>query len=303
MENPVVRDSDEWNTLEFALQLRCRSSRVTLLQAWNVTKPDAVSVFSRWVQTTPIVEAFIDATALDRNNSTQDVCTRGFEIGSNGFKVSIGNIHCPNFPLLRSTLREGSTSDTKSGALDDKGQILPPKNATTTNIMYGDRKVYEYFVCDVALGKAISASDEIEAQRLRLTMPVEYDSIYLENNGHERLLDVTALSRPREALASLDNRHEDSFSEGVLPQFAFRREYIIYGASQILARYLIQFEFDPTAEETFALPLCDSCQNDAATIYCPSDTARICRKCDEKLHSQNKVVSRHIRVPLNQVRP
>lgn len=50
MDNPVVRDSDEWNTLDFALHLRCRSSRVNMLQAWNITKAETVSVFSRCSQ-------------------------------------------------------------------------------------------------------------------------------------------------------------------------------------------------------------------------------------------------------------
>ncbi|GIX64479.1 zinc finger protein [Babesia caballi] len=313
MESPIVRDSDEWNTLEFALQLRCRSSRVNLLQAWNITKPDAVSVFSRWVQGSPITEVFIDAESLDRSNSVQDVCTRGFDIGANGFKVSVGNIQCKGFPLVRSTVRDNAAAEAQSGvpwssstskgagALDDGGKVLPPKNLTTANMMYGDKRVYEYFVCDVALGKSIKASDEVEAQRLRLSMPVEYDSVYLESAAQQCFPDVTLFSRQQEAEGALDHLSDETFTEGVLPRFAFNREYIVYGSSQILPRYLIQFECDAAAEETFALPLCDSCLNDAATLYCPSDSARICAKCDEKLHSHNKVVSRHIRMPLNQV--
>ncbi|ORM40655.1 E3 ubiquitin-protein ligase arc-1 [Babesia sp. Xinjiang] len=300
MRNPVVRDSDEWNTIEFALRLRCRTSRVNLLQAWNTTQPDAVSVFSRWVQSAPIIEVFINAETLDRNNTVQDVCTRGLYIGSNGFKLSIGNIQCTSLPLLRSTIRDGANAEAQSGGLDDQGKLLPPKNATTANVMYGDKRVYEYFVCDVALGKSIAASDEVEAQRLRLSMPVEYDSVYLQNSNDQKFLDVTVLPRQPDQTVSVDHLQDDVFSKGVLPKLAFKREYIVYGASQILPKYLIQFECDAAAEETFALPLCDSCQNDAATLYCSSDDAKICMKCDEKLHS-HKVVSRHIRVPLNKM--
>ncbi|EDO06276.1 B-box zinc finger family protein [Babesia bovis T2Bo] len=300
MRNPVARDGDEWNVLEFALQLRCRTSRVNLLQAWNITKPDAISVFSRWAQTAPIVEAFINAETLDRNNSVQDVCTRGMDIGSNGFKVSIGNIKCSTLPLTRSTLRDAQQAETQSGALDNQGKILPPKNATTTNMMYGDKRIYEYFVCDVALGKSISVADEVEAQRVRLSMPVEYDSVYIESSENNNFLDVTLVPRGSDDTLSVEHLQDDVFPQGVLPQYAFRKDYIVYGASQILPKYLIQFECDPSAEETFALPLCDSCQNDAATLYCASDTAKICKKCDEKLHS-HKVVSRHIRVPLNKM--
>lgn len=44
------------------------------------------------LQNGPIVEAFVNAETLDQSNSVQDVCTRGFTVGSNGFKISIGNI-------------------------------------------------------------------------------------------------------------------------------------------------------------------------------------------------------------------
>lgn len=300
MDNPVVRDSDEWNTLDFALHLRCRSSRVNMLQAWNITKAETVSVFSRCSQNGPIVEAFVNAETLDQSNSVQDVCTRGFTVGSNGFKISIGNITIPSLPLVRSTVMDSSMPEAKSGALNDSGRILPSKNATAANTIYGEKRVYEYFVCDVAFGKSITVTDEVEAQRLRLSMPVEYDSIYLENKEKHGFQDISVMLQQAGG-KSMDHLPDESLTEGVLPQMTFKREYIVYSSSQILPRYLVQFECDPVVEETFALPLCDNCQNDAATLYCPSDNARICTSCDEKLHSHNKVVSRHIRVPLNQM--
>ncbi|KAK1442725.1 hypothetical protein BgAZ_302430 [Babesia gibsoni] len=301
MENPVVRDSDEWNTIDFALHLRCRSSRVNLLQAWNITKPETVSLFKRHSQNGAVVEAFIDSATLDRSNSVQDVCTRGFNVGSNGFKISVGNIELPSLPLTRATVKDDVAAEPSSGALDNSGKVLPARNATAVNAIYGERRVYEYFICDVAFGKSITAKDHIEAQRMRMSMPVEYDSIYLEDSEKEGFKDVTVMSTPNDAAGALDHLQEDSFTEGVLPQVSFKKVYIVYGSSQILPRYLIQFECDAAAEETFALPLCDNCQNHAATIYCPSDSAKICKKCDEQLHSHNKVVSRHVRVPLNQM--
>ena len=95
---------------------------------------------------------------------------------------------------------------------------------------------------------------------------------------------------------------------------------------------MVLFEVDPAEPELFAVPLCDTCQDFPAAIWCPADMAkyvearcksfitllqlvrwripssvycvcffRLCEACDERLHSYNKLVSRHIRVPLNEV--
>ena len=37
-------------------------------------------------------------------------------------------------------------------------------------------------------------------------------------------------------------------------------------------------------------------------MYCLSDQASFCDACDESVHSANVVVSKHIRVPLKDVR-
>lgn len=67
----------------------------------------------------------------------------------------------PSLPLVRSTVMDSSMPEAKSGmwhaaiadyllgALNDSGRILPSKNATAANTIYGEKRVYEYFVCDV----------------------------------------------------------------------------------------------------------------------------------------------------------
>lgn len=46
------------------------------------------------------------------------------------------------------------------------------------------------------------------------------------------------------------------------------------------------------------IPLCDVCEENAATLYCRQDSARLCTMCDEEVHSANKLVSKHMRVPV-----
>lgn len=44
--------------------------------------------------------------------------------------------------------------------------------------------------------------------------------------------------------------------------------------------------------------LCDSCESAAAILFCAADEAALCRACDDKIHTCNKLASRHIRVGL-----
>ncbi|KAF3575917.1 hypothetical protein DY000_02034373 [Brassica cretica] len=46
---------------------------------------------------------------------------------------------------------------------------------------------------------------------------------------------------------------------------------------------------------------CDSCRSAAATLFCRADAAFLCGECDGKIHSANKLASRHERVWLCQV--
>lgn len=41
---------------------------------------------------------------------------------------------------------------------------------------------------------------------------------------------------------------------------------------------------------------CDSCKSSAAAIFCRADSAFLCMLCDSKIHSANKLASRHERV-------
>ncbi|EOA27606.1 hypothetical protein CARUB_v10023746mg [Capsella rubella] len=47
--------------------------------------------------------------------------------------------------------------------------------------------------------------------------------------------------------------------------------------------------------------LCDSCKSTAATLFCRADAAFLCGPCDSKIHTANKLASRHERVYLCEV--
>nr|AGA19018.1 constans [Mangifera indica] len=45
-----------------------------------------------------------------------------------------------------------------------------------------------------------------------------------------------------------------------------------------------------------ASKLCDSCKSATATLFCRADSAFLCVNCDTKIHTANKLASRHARV-------
>lgn len=43
----VAKDSDEWEFMEFMLQIHTRTSRVKLIEAWHVAPPHIANQFER----------------------------------------------------------------------------------------------------------------------------------------------------------------------------------------------------------------------------------------------------------------
>lgn len=44
--------------------------------------------------------------------------------------------------------------------------------------------------------------------------------------------------------------------------------------------------------------ICDVCESSPAALFCAADEAALCRPCDDKVHTCNKLASRHVRVVL-----
>lgn len=317
----VLRNSDEWALVEYLLQITTRTSRVKLLQAWHVAPPHAVNQFAKRTAQRLVVDSFVDATLLDEENSLQDIARRGFKIGPRGMKFVLGNFSLQGIPLFRGG---------PEGAPDPF--TLPPSEITScaeerkkkersdfvetakTQLLSGERHVFQFLLCKVGVGHSVVMLDEREASGERTTLPPEYDSAYLQKGDpaptetltvffedpEQYLSEGSASIRKAEAARQV-NKGLSMVTTGVLSQYTFRQEYVVYDSSQVLPNYLVLFEVDPTEPELFAVPLCDNCQDFPAAIWCPADAAKLCDGCDERLHSHNKLVSRHVRVPLNEM--
>ncbi|PFH32742.1 zinc finger protein [Besnoitia besnoiti] len=322
----VLRDSDEWAFLEYLLQMSVRTSRVRLLQAWNIAPPHLISAFEKRTKGRLLTYSFVDATSLDEENSLQDVARRGLRIPTQGMRFAVGNFSLPGFPLMRGgpgeaedpfLLPSSVVAAQQDEAKKERGEFL---DAARAQLLTGERRVFEFLLCQVGVGRSVVVEDEKEASGSRFSLLWEYDSAYLEKGCPPPEESLTVHYQAVEELkygedGVLKRRDDDEgrgraaslvldgkrVTPGVLPQYTFRHDYVVYDSSQVLPKFFLLFEMDPALEELFAVPLCDNCQDNPACIWCPADIARLCTSCDELIHKQNKLVSRHIRVPLNEM--
>jgi hypothetical protein len=89
-------------------------------------------------------------------------------------------------------------------------------------------------------------------------------------------------------------------TKAFLPPHAFCQTYILRDASQLLPLFVCRFEIDTDKDEPLSLAPCQSCEENAATVWCAADAAALCPECDETHHAVNHLTQRHIRVPINE---
>ncbi|KAJ3396295.1 hypothetical protein HDU80_010029 [Chytriomyces hyalinus] len=131
-------------------------------------------------------------------------------------------------------------------------------------------QVKKILLCRVGIGRA-HVADELSAERE--VVPDGYDSFYVLNRRAGAPTDI----------------HEKS---------EYRHEYVIKSTSQILPMYLVHYEYDACKElKSREKAKCDNCESEVATIYCSSDAANLCNKCDLQLHT-SKFANRHVRAPI-----
>ncbi|EUR77491.1 hypothetical protein PFBG_01068 [Plasmodium falciparum 7G8] len=200
--------------------------------------------------------------------------------------------------------------------IQEKKKLRKIMEHSQNSLLSGERGIFEFLLCDVGVGLSLSVYEKDVSTYNRDVLPIEYDSIFIKKQKEESLDDALTIHYKNKE--NENHKHNNEYNNvnnneinlalggdimptyGVLPYYTFHHEYIIYDNSQILPRYLIQFECDPNDDEHFSLPLCDYCSDAPAILYCESDEVKLCEKCDTLIHSQNKIVKKHIRKALNE---
>lgn len=91
---PVSRHSDEYARVEHLLQMSCRSTAVTEINAWTIANPHLNVQYERRSAGLLAVDCWVDMATLDASNPIQDVCKRGFLApdSGDGLLFTTGNI-------------------------------------------------------------------------------------------------------------------------------------------------------------------------------------------------------------------
>lgn len=140
---------------------------------------------------------------------------------------------------------------------------------TTGNLQLGPpvkKGTRQLVLCKIAVGRSLAIRSEEDAKK---RLPAGYNSFYLRHGAQE-----------------------DDADRG------YYHEYILDNTFQILPQHLVRFRFS-TVDSKTAGP-CALCEKHSAAVVCRACEAEICSTCDQEVHSANKLVSRHKRVPLRQ---
>lgn len=79
----------------------------------------------------------------------------------------------------------------------------------------------------------------------------------------------------------------------------YRHNYVIVDPAQVVPCFFVRFKYDQQEEIAHE---CESCNSSPAVVFCQADGAYLCADCDEEVHSVNKLVSRHVRTPIEELR-
>ncbi|KAL0228466.1 hypothetical protein RCL1_004609 [Eukaryota sp. TZLM3-RCL] len=142
---------------------------------------------------------------------------------------------------------------------------------------------YELLLCKVGVGRSFVVRDA----SLR-PVPPGYDSLAFPSSS----VDLSS-SHSLESWRELPSRQDDLYSDRMC-------DYLIAETEQVLPSYLVLFEFDPSNIGKTPDLVCDVCEQRNAVVYCHQDEAKLCSSCDQHVHSANKIVSRHHRVPVSE---
>ena len=89
---------------------------------------------------------------------------------------------------------------------------------------------------------------------------------------------------------------ENEEGETVVP---YKAKFQVFDQQQIMPKYLVKYKYhDHDCSSGKTKRKCDICEKNVADVYCKADDAFLCAGCDIEVHSANKLVSKHIRVPV-----
>ncbi|KAG6572787.1 putative E3 ubiquitin ligase [Phytophthora cinnamomi] len=189
-------------------------------------------------------------------------------VAVNDLGADMGDVHSYGFTSLdaNQTGMKFTTGNLQlSAPLDSAAEAMKPSSTR------------QLVLCKIAVGRSLVIRDEEEA---KARLPPGYHSYYLhrddEGGSSEKDQDIQA--------ALLDR--------------GYYHEYILNNTLQVLPQYLVRFTFSAADAHGSAVGPCALCEQHPAAVICRNCEAQICAHCDQEVHSANKLVRRHKRIPL-----
>ncbi|GMF28410.1 unnamed protein product [Phytophthora fragariaefolia] len=189
-------------------------------------------------------------------------------VAVNDLGADMGDVHSYGFTSLdaNQTGMKFTTGNLQlSAPLDSPAEAKKPSSTR------------QLVLCKIAVGRSLVIRDEEEA---KTRLPPGYHSYYLrrddEGGSSEKGQDIQA--------ALLDR--------------GYYHEYILNNTLQVLPQYLVRFTFSAADAHGPAVGPCALCEQHPAVVICRNCEAQICAHCDQEVHSANKLVRRHKRIPL-----
>jgi hypothetical protein len=135
-------------------------------------------------------------------------------------------------------------------------------------------KIGASILCSVAIGVSFLADSIDSGDDKELEIPSGYDSVHYSKQTKEML--------------SYSHRYRISKADQILPKYAVLYEVKGKGAGGSGTGVGVGGKSD----------VCKVCELRPPTVYCIQDGASLCEKCDRDVHSANKLLREHQRVPL-----
>ena len=262
----IQKHTTEYDNVLYKLHLATRrSDSVADLSVWDIQNPHVAVKFDQASQNKLILDCFIDEETWGKQNTLESIQKFGIQFPKDGSGMNFvhgalpsGKTDRPNGPC---TLICVSVAVGRTAVIPT---VVPKVGEVEEPMQYGNTKV-------VAEGKSVDINS---CQSVDET---KYDSVY-----HQ-------IPRPEN-----EDESEEIYTNGG----KYVWSYYIRDADKVFPKYLIRFNYEGSDITDGKIQLCEMCEEKQAVLYCSADDAKLCEACDAEMHSANKVVARHKRVPL-----
>jgi hypothetical protein len=95
-QSKLTPQSEEWSQLEYSLQLAIGSTAPVLRNVWSVTNAHMSAQFDRKARSSVVLDSWLNADEMDRENTLEEVSSRGFKFPRRGLVFTTGTIKTPS---------------------------------------------------------------------------------------------------------------------------------------------------------------------------------------------------------------